>query len=178
MGTLDVYTESQILVRTENRRPQNVSNFTWRVLKEQMATSARSGGSLDFAYFEACNVVNHMFLVLKSWCVCCCIFKKEMSAPVVSWVFSLYWCSLVGTLDGACLLGFQPAVKISSSSSFFFKKKLEFYMLASVTVGGESSTEFWKNHGWLKNILTLDAEYKRTACTTQSSSWWQSITCK
>ena len=37
----------------------------------------------------------------------------------------------------------------------FFKKKLEFYMLASVTVGGESSTEFWKNHGWLKNILTL-----------------------
>jgi len=66
MGTLDVYTESQILVRTENRRPQNVSNFTWRVLKEQMATSARSGGSLDFAYFEACNVVNHMFLVLKS----------------------------------------------------------------------------------------------------------------
>ena len=43
MGTLDVYTESQILVRTENRRPQNVSNFTWRVLKEQMATSARSG---------------------------------------------------------------------------------------------------------------------------------------
>jgi len=68
MGTLDVYTESQILVRTENRRPQNVSNFTWRVLKEQMATttSARSGGSFDFAYFEACNVVNHMFLVLKS----------------------------------------------------------------------------------------------------------------
>jgi len=66
--------------------------------------------------------------------------------------------------------GFSLLLRYLLHLLFFFKKKLEFYMLASVTVGGESSTEFWKNHGWLKNILTLDAEYKRTACTTQSSS--------